>query len=333
VGKTYLFWDGLNEVAKEVRGDEKIFVGVRPFGFHAGNELTMYVYPWHLCDLTRKNGKEPRFNFFISINDMEPHRLKYLFIGEDGKPFYKNEELTLSADVPFEYNVFPRTTSFQFTDDSNGCCDSIVTHWQKIIEEKMMRLKADFPEITLNFIRNTSLKNNPAFKKAITTAIKNPEVLGKILEKYDKVCFEKGFLVWTGVICPHCHSAQGKTSMNAESVIFECDNCGKKTESTVEDSSFWMHHVFLLPPRLKIFDVDICVRGYDHYRVNQIPINEQLFEALFGKKLEVKTIVPPMIVGPDGKKMSKTWSNEKYINTEKLKELSKGNSTDKIVIR
>lgn len=333
MGKTYLFYEGLKEVSKEASGKEKIFIGVRPFGFHAGNELTMFVYSWHLCDLTRKNGKEPEYTFFISINDMEPHRLKYLFLDTKGKPFYKNEELTLDDDVPFEYNVFPRTTSFEYTADSNGCCNSIVNHWQKIIEEKMNRLKADFPKVKLNFIRNTSIKNNPVFKKAIKTAITNPKLLGNILNKYDKVCFEEGFLNWTGAICKECHSAQGKTSFVSDKVVFECSNCGAKYETSVEEASFWMHHVFLLPPRLKIFGVDMCIRGYDHYRVNQVQINEQLYEALFGEKLDVKTIVPPMIVGVDGKKMSKTWSNEKVLNTEKLKELSAECNTDKLVVK
>lgn len=324
MNKTYLFWNGLKQVAKQVSGKEKIFMGIRPFGFHAGNELALLVYPWHLCNLVKKEGKLPEFEFFISINDMEPNGLKYLYNDANGKLFYKPQEFTLSEEVPFEYNVFPRTTSFQYTKCEEGCCKSIVDHWQKIIESKMNALKRDFPGIKLNFIRNSSIKNKPEFKKAIKTALKNPEILGKILAKYEKICFKKGFLNWIGAICPKCNSAQGKTILKKEKIIFKCKDCGKKTSIPLGKASYWMHYIFMLPPRLKIFKADFWISGYDHCETKNTEINEELYKELYGEETNLKTIFSPLVISLDGKKMSKTRENLSRINSKKLKKMAIG---------
>lgn len=333
MGKTYLCWQGLQELVKVIRGDEKISIGIRPYGFHAGNELTLYVYPWHLCNLLKQRGKEPEFTFFISLNDVEPESLKYLYPDEKGSFYYKREELTLKEEVPFEYNVFPKETSFQYTVDHNGCCASVSEHWEKVISEKVLRLKKDFPLLKFNFIRSSSILGNPLYKKAIKLGLNSPQVLGKIADPYEKVCFADNFLSWTGAICSSCHSAQGKTILENETVKFECDKCKKKSSSSIEETSFWMHHMLLLAPRLKMFRIDLFFRGYDHYSRNHIPINEQLYKALYGEELDIKTIVPPLIIRGDGKKMGKTWSNEKSMDTERLKKLVSSTLEEKIVIK
>jgi hypothetical protein len=37
--KPFLYLDGLEEIVKELNGQEKIHIGIRPYGFHAGNAL------------------------------------------------------------------------------------------------------------------------------------------------------------------------------------------------------------------------------------------------------------------------------------------------------
>lgn len=49
----YLYLDGLETLAREVRGDENIHIGIRPYGFHAGNNLALVAYPYILCDMYR----------------------------------------------------------------------------------------------------------------------------------------------------------------------------------------------------------------------------------------------------------------------------------------
>ena len=333
MGKTLIGLKGLKKLANQVSGSENIAIGIRPYGFHAGNELTMYTYPWILCKMLKGMGKEPRFNFFICLNDIEPRRLKYLYFEKEKGYFYKNEELIFTEEVPFEYNIFPRDTSFQYTPDTEGCCASMTDHWQKIIESKITRLKKDFPRINFTFIRASFMKNSPYYKQAIRFSLEKPEAFGKIVDKYEKVCFEKGFLSWSGAICPKCHTAQGKTKLSGEKVSFECEQCKKKYSKKIDELSFWMHHLFIVPARLKMFGIDIFFRGYDHYSCKHIEMTEKLYEKLFKEKLAVKTIVPPLIVGSDGKKMGKTWANEKTIDSELLKELALSCNDEKIILK
>ena len=50
-------------------------MGIRPFGFHAGNLLSLYVYPYLFCEEVQENGKPVNFTFFCSINDYEQDEL------------------------------------------------------------------------------------------------------------------------------------------------------------------------------------------------------------------------------------------------------------------
>src|SRR3989344_4571671 len=70
--KPYFFQKGIEELAHEVKGNENIYLGIRPYGFHAGNMLAFIIYPLLLCEEVRKMGVIPSFNIFIFINDWEP---------------------------------------------------------------------------------------------------------------------------------------------------------------------------------------------------------------------------------------------------------------------
>jgi hypothetical protein len=94
--KPYFLYDGIIELAQTLAGTENIYLGIRPYAFHAGNMVTMVVYPLLLCREIEKLGKEAQFNFFIFINDWEQDRLA----GPDTKTY------------PF--NIFPLNTTFQY---------------------------------------------------------------------------------------------------------------------------------------------------------------------------------------------------------------------------
>jgi len=331
--KTYLFWKGLEKISKEVNGNENISIGIRPFGFHAGNELTLLAYPWHLCNLVKKEGKKPQFNFFISINDMEPCGLKYLYVDKSNNFYFKEEEITMSEEVPFEYNIFPRTTSFQHTPCLKGCCKSIADHWKKIIGKKLCFLKKEFPGVKIRLIKNSSIKNEPEFKKAITKAINNPELFTQTIDKKEPLIVKKEFLNYGGAICPKCKSAQGKTKLIAGKLTFKCKNCGQITRnSSREKSDFWMYYAFILPPRIKMQKIDICIRGLDHYRRKNVQINDYIYKKIYGEEPLVKTIITPLITDKSGKKMSKTRANDKEEKISKLIKATEGNNSQKITL-
>lgn len=65
--KPYLLMDGLKEIAKEFKGTENIFLGIKPYGFHAGNKIPFVAYPMLLCEELEKNNKKAQFNFFCIL--------------------------------------------------------------------------------------------------------------------------------------------------------------------------------------------------------------------------------------------------------------------------
>lgn len=95
--KPYFLYEGIKEIAAEFSGEENVYLGIRPYGFHAGNQLPFMVYTYLLCEETKKNGKEPRYNFYLFFNDWE----------QDG----------LDGPNPQEYpfNILPKNTTLQFS--------------------------------------------------------------------------------------------------------------------------------------------------------------------------------------------------------------------------
>jgi len=43
--KPYFFQNGIRKLAQEISGEENIYLGIRPYGFHAGNMLPFVLYP------------------------------------------------------------------------------------------------------------------------------------------------------------------------------------------------------------------------------------------------------------------------------------------------
>lgn len=63
--KPYFLYKGLLDLAQTLEGNENIYLGIRPYAFHAGNMVTMMVYPLLLCREMEKLDKTAKFNFFI----------------------------------------------------------------------------------------------------------------------------------------------------------------------------------------------------------------------------------------------------------------------------
>lgn len=322
--KVFLFWNGLNKLAEELQGDENIFVGTRPFGFHGGNRWTMIAYPWHLFRKLEENGKKPKFTFYISINDMEPCHLKYLYLDNNSKPYYKTlQQMGEDEEPPYNYNVFPEDTSFQFTADPDGCCDCIAGHWQKIMEKEMSVLKKEFPQVRLRFVRNSEIKNKEIFLEVLKKTLEKPALISQAIKRFDDAPILDKNLFFAGAICPECDSAQGKTSLADDIVEFSCNNCSTSFTGNLRETNFWMHHVPLLIPRILLFDIDVCIRGGDHYQAKRVEINNILMEELGGSNKNPSTLVAPMVMSYNGRKMSKSWFNERDISLEKVLAVAK----------
>lgn len=299
--KPYLYLSGLKDLANEITGCEVIHIGIRPYGFHAGNTMALIVYPYLLCKFLKDFGKIPKLQFIISINDWEQDAL-------DGPDYIK-----------YPFNIYPKNTSLQFTPDENGCCEFITDHWQPIIEKNLNQIKNRFQEVSFKFIRNSELISHPYCEKLLTETIKNPKDQLKILKKYSgKETLDKP-ISYAGVICPECRSAHGKTSVVEDNLIqWECSDCDAKTKDNFKNFQYWWYHKPMLIARIKILKIDITLSGGDHFSEGDFKIREALINKYAPGIKEPKMIFTPTVIALNGEKMSKSRNNTNFADIKKL---------------
>lgn len=314
--KPYLYYKGLLELSKELNGRENIYLGIRPYGFHAGNMLALVTYPILLSRELQKLGKTPRFNIFLFINDWEQNKL-------DGPD-----------PIKYPYNSYPLNTTFQYTFDPQLPTKNknVVDYWKPVITENITNIKRFFPEITISVIKNSQMKNDPMMKKCVLTTIKDPFILAKILRKYgNKPILEKP-LVYSLAVCPFCHFARGKTKVrNQDTIVHFCEKCGRKTINNYGYFDYWLYHKPLALPRLEICKIDVCITGADHYNEGDFLIRRALLEAYGTKAKTPKTLYAPVVLGFNGLPMGKSKGNSVSLSLEKLIDLALKNPNAKVI--
>lgn len=297
----YLYFKGLKKLAKEVNGNEVVHIGIRPYGFHAGNAMALIVYPYLLCKYIEKEGKEPKLQFVISLNDWEQDAL-------DGPDYRK-----------YPFNIYPKNTSLQFTRDEYGCCDSVVNHWQPIIENSLVKLKMRFPGISLSFVRNSDLVGHAFFKDLLLETIRNPKEQSYILKQYSGKDILNEPIQYAGAICPKCKRSHGKTTITEDDLVcWECEECGTVREGEFDKFQYWWYHKPLLLARMEIFKIDITLSGGDHFSEGDFKIREAFIKKYSPKTKEPKMLFTPTVIALDGEKMSKSRDNTAFADIEKL---------------
>src|ERR1035437_1677418 len=238
----YLYNDGLDKLANDVSGNERIHMGIRPFGFHAGNLVSLYIYPYLFCEKVEKLGKPVNFVFFMSINDYEQDEL-------DG-PDYKK----------YPYNIYPKNTTLGYLEDPLGCHQFNIDHWFPIIKSSILKLKERFTGVQIYFIKNSELKNDLKFKEILTSTIKDPFEQLDIYKRFT----EKEILVepvqYAGAVCPLCKRTKGITKLDkvsGEYVHWECKVCGVVLNQPYTNFDYWFYHKPLFTARMSVFNIDI----------------------------------------------------------------------------
>jgi len=305
--KPYLYYEGLLNLSKELTGKENIYLGIRPYGFHAGNMSTLVVYPILLCKQLQKLGKTPSFKIFVFINDWEQNKLD----GPDPKKY--------------PYNTYPLDTTFQYTFDPQLPTKNknVVNYWEPVIAENVMTLKRLYPKVTIKVIRNSQMKNDLRMKKCVLVTIKKPIILANILKKYgNKPLLEKP-LVYSLAVCPSCHFAKGKTKViNRDIIVHHCEKCGKESTNNYKLFDYWLYHKPLALPRLEICKIDICITGADHYTEGDFLIRKALIKAYGAEVKTPKTLYAPIVLGSNGLPMGKSKGNAVTLPLEKLIDLN-----------
>ena len=242
--KPYLYNQGLEELAKEVSGNERIHMGLRPFGFHAGNLVSLFVYPYLFCELVEKMNKPVEFTFFVSLNDYEQDAL-------DG-PDYKK----------YPFNIYPKNTSLGATEDPHGCHDTVVDHWTPIIRSSIGKLKKRFPNIQIYFVKNSELKNDLRFKNILLSTLQRPEGQASIYRMFSGREVLPEPIQYAGVVCPICKKTKGSTKVSEGvpgQIEWECGGCGVSLHGNYTDFNYWFYHKPLFTARLNIFKIDISL--------------------------------------------------------------------------
>lgn len=303
----FLYLEGLKKLVDAVDGNERIHVGIRPYGFHAGNALAIMAYPYLLCELyEKKYGKQPEFTFFISINDWEQDAL-------DGPDYRK-----------YPFNIYPKETSIQYLKyaTKNGSVMSVVDYWQPLIEKVLRSKLKQFSKITINFVRNSDLKSSPVFEEYLIKTISNPKDQAHIFEKYSGRELLKEPISYAGVICPFCKKAHGKTSIvsvEKRMIDWECFECSTKKRDHVSLFDYWWYHKPLLVARLKILDIDITLSGGDHFSEGDYVIRKKLIN-YFDDSIKIPNMLfTPTLLSPlNNERMSKSRNNTVFAELEKL---------------
>lgn len=292
----FLYDDGIKELAQVVTGKENIHMGIRPFGFHAGNMTSLYIYPYLFCEEVERLGKEVSFTFFISINDYEQDVL-------DGPDYQK-----------YPFNVYPKNTTLGYLKSECDCHEYSIDHWLPIIKGSILKLKDRFPCLQLFFIKNSELKNDLKFKEILTSTIKNPSEQADIYKRLtDKQILDTP-IQYAGVVCPLCKLARGETKIdkvNGDYIFWKCNNCRISLNQPYAHFDYWFYHKPLFTARMSIFNIDITFSGNDHFDEGDYAVRKE-FMKRFSPEVNVpKMFFAPLVLTEDGKRMSKTQKNAK----------------------
>lgn len=312
--KAYFFQKGVGRLAKEINGNENIYLGIRPYGFHAGNMLPFIIYPMLLCKEMVKLGKIPKFSIYIFINDWEQDKLN----GPDL--------------IKYPYNIFPWNTTFQYTKYDRSTNKSIVDVWEPIIFKETLHLKSLYPQVAIQTVRNSELKNNEIMKRYVLFTLENPRKIAEVIEQFSNKMILKDPLSFAIAVCPVCHKVKGKTHVVNKSLIHNCFHCGKTIKGLYEDFDYWFYHKPLAIPRLEIFDIDICITGLDHYNEGDFDIRHELIKLFKSSTKFPKTLYAQTLLGSDNHVMGKSRGNSRVVSIDKLMELFNKNSNSKTMI-
>ena len=300
MNKAYFLISGLKKLSTELRGDENIYLGIRPYGFHAGNALTLLVYPYLLCKEFEKTKKVARFNFFLFINDWEQDRLS----GPDM--------------LKYPYNIYPQSTTFQYTPHPFDKTKNIVDYWEPKIFKEISLLRKHFNLVKINTIRNSSLKNNKRFKYCLLKTLKEPQVIAKILKRHTKRPLLKKPLAYALAVCPYCKSTRGHTSVDKNLINHNCFNCNKFFVNNYEIFDYWFYHKPLAIPRIDIFNIDVCITGFEHFKEGDYLVRKALMKEFKSVITNLKTLYTPTIFSYNGRIMGKSNGNTTKIPMLKL---------------
>ncbi len=201
----YIGWEGLGDWQSSARGNEKIGVGIRPHGFHAGNLAAVVAVPYLVCEQKKlATGDEPCFTLTVWMNDPEPVE----YVGHNG-----------SAESADAANMYPGSTTFQHMPAPKGFGGSLTAYWQPVIEGVVRGvIGTAFPKVKLEFHRASELVTTPQFKDAMRICMQPNQNVARIIRDNTDIPVRGDFkFAWP--LCPTCHSPLTTVKLNQDDRI------------------------------------------------------------------------------------------------------------------
>ena len=312
--KPFMYNKGLKQLAREIKGDENVYLGIRPYGFHSGNMLPFVVYPRLLCEEIIKLGKIPRFKFYVFLNDWEQDKL-------DGP-----------NPIDYPFNVYPANTTFQHVYITKDRKKNIVDKWEPVIMKGVKTITSLFTKTEVHFVRNSSIKSYPLMKKYLLKTLSEPEKIAKIFKKRTGKPVLDNPLEYVIAVCPKCGLVKGLTRIVEEDLLeHSCGACGAVTRGRYENFDYWFYHKPLAIPRLEIFKIDFCITGGDHFAEGDFYIRQDLIKLFDAKVKPLKVLYTPVVLGFNGERMGKSKKNDVVLSIEKLIDLVKKDSNANLI--
>lgn len=299
--KTYLYLDGIRQLAKDAKGDEKIHIGIRPYEMHAGNMLAIVAYPILICEELQRQGKTPQIEIILSLNDWEQDAL----VGED---IYK-----------YTFDVKPLDSTIQYSVMDNG--EAVAPYWGKVIAEAVGEVSRRFPKVKVTPLFNSELRDYPAMKQVILKTIRQADELKKIMVEASGRPTNNQISCFASAVCPNCHHANTNTAIGLDdSVSIECEKCRHRATGQYQDFTYWLYHKPLFSARWKIFGFPLSLSGGDHFSEGDVEIRRKLYSFYFSQEPPVLDMIfsPTLLSSTNGQKMSKSRNNYYSIDLEKI---------------
>jgi lysyl-tRNA synthetase class I len=314
----YVSLAGLEQITRELSGDETMGIGIRPFGFHAGNMTSIVAYPILLCEAMDALGKVPAFNIHCWFNDIE----QYGVVGHYSDPIHQNEA-----------NIYPAGRTLQFTPAPGQFPGTVVDYWAPLIKNGVMEIQKRFPSIHLTFHKTSDLRTLPTFRSAVIQAIQSRDFIADLTQEHlHKTVHRPAEFV--RAICPDCKTPVKDTqSTHEDKISIDCADCGTRVTADVADFDWWLQHRILTMPKLSVGPgFDIWMMGYDHFQEKETTVREALAEKFNITAKNYTAIHAPLILSYDGRKMGKSNHNVAYVPLEGLLDLLRKNEGPEIGI-
>lgn len=287
----YYGTNGIDRLAERLDGTERLHMGLRPYGLHAGNELVLFCYPYLLAKRMRELGREPRFDILISLNDWEPQALHH----------------TDGPELP--YNIASRKPTFQFQPAANGLyvCDALQTQLESLIAERFR----SFPNLRFSLIRNSQLKYEKEFSRVLQYTLLHPAKIGQCIRPAVASPIDvRDDMQFAGAVCPSCLHTNGRTKItevaDGFSVRFCCNHCDAHTERDWLAFDYWMHFLPLRLARLATLGFGLHITGADHLMNRDIYTIHSLKKLMCIEAAEPLVLVAPLLLDAAGEKLAKS---------------------------